>query len=82
MKSSVKLFVFDKKIFFTSGVTLVFGLSLHAKFEAPEATLCRQARGLKTDTHSGKKTAPSIDTRIRVSIARTAQVIFKNDVFL
>ena len=33
-------------------------VSLHAKFEEPQATLSRQACSLKTDTHSGKKMAP------------------------
>ena len=56
-------------------------VSLHAKFEEPQATLSRQERDLKTDTHLGEKnctaSAQSIDTHIRVSIARTAQVIKK-----
>ena len=30
-------------------------VSLHAKFEEPQATLSRQACGLKTDTHSERK---------------------------
>ena len=70
------------KTFFLPQEYLWSLVSLHAKFEEPQATLSRQAHGLKTDTHSGKKTAlrprsQLIRVHIRVSIARTAQVIKK-----
>ena len=45
------------KIFFLPQEYLWSLVSLHAKFEESQATLSRQARGLKTDTQK-KKTTP------------------------
>ena len=59
----------------------MFFVSLHAKFEVPEATINRQMRRLKTDTHSGKKMSLRPQSQLvceyGISIAHSAWVIKK-----